>query len=197
MFSSFRWESRIEKILLTFDDGPVPGLTEIILKKLSDNKIKGLFFCVGSNIRKYPTLVQEIIDDGHTLGNHTYNHSNLTSPDFNPIVEIDGFNRLVNDKYGIEVKYFRPPHGRFNLYTNKILKERDMINVMWSLLTYDFRGDLSKVKMSVSWCLHNNSIIVLHDNVKSGNILPESIDYIVRETAGKGFLFGDPLECLK
>jgi peptidoglycan/xylan/chitin deacetylase (PgdA/CDA1 family) len=197
MFSSFRWESRIEKILLTFDDGPVPGLTEIILKKLSDNKLKGLFFCVGSNIRKYPTLVQEIIDDGHTLGNHTYNHSNLTSPDFNPIVEIDGFNRLVNDKYGIEVKYFRPPHGRFNLYTNKILKERDMINVMWSLLTYDFRGDLSKVKMSVSWCLHNNSIIVLHDNVKSGNILPESIDYIVREAAGKGFLFGDPLECLK
>jgi hypothetical protein len=68
---------------------------------------------------------------------------------------------------------------------------------MWSLLTYDFRGDLSKVKMSVSWCLHNNSIIVLHDNVKSGNILPESIDYIVREAAGKGFLFGDPLECLK
>ena len=197
MFPSFRWESRIGKILLTFDDGPVPGLTEIILKKLGDNNIKGLFFCVGSNIRKYPTLVQEIINEGHTLGNHTYNHSNLTSPDFNPIVEIDGFNRLVNDKYGIEVKYFRPPHGRFNLYTNKILKERDMINVMWSLLTYDFRGDLSKVKMSVSWCLHNNSIIVLHDNVKSGNILPESIDYIVREAAGKGFLFGDPLECLK
>jgi peptidoglycan-N-acetylglucosamine deacetylase len=196
LFPAFRWESRVEKILLTFDDGPVPGLTEKILKNLEENNIKGLFFCVGSNVRKYPTLVKEIIDEGHTIGNHTYNHTKLTSPDFNPIVEIDGLNRFVYDKFGIEIKYFRPPHGRFNLYTNKILKERNMINVMWSLLTYDFKGDLSRVKMSVSWCLHNNSIIVLHDNLKSGDIISESIDYIARETAAKGFSFGEPVECL-
>jgi peptidoglycan/xylan/chitin deacetylase (PgdA/CDA1 family) len=196
LFPAFRWESRVRKILLTFDDGPVPGLTETILKKLGDNKIKGLFFCVGSNVRKSPLLVQEIINEGHTIGCHTYNHTNLTSPDFNPIVEIDGFNRLVFDKFGVEVKYFRPPHGRFNLYTNKILKEREMVNVMWSLLTYDFKGDLAKVKMSVSWCMRDNSIIVLHDNLKSQNIISDSIDYIVREAAGKGFSFGEPVECL-
>ncbi len=196
IFPSFRWESQVEKILLTFDDGPVPGLTEKILKKLEEYNIKGLFFCVGSNVRKYPSLVQEIINEGHTIGNHTYNHTNLTSPDFNPIVEIDGLNRFVYDKFGFEIRYFRPPHGRFNLYTNKILKERNMVNVMWSLLTYDFKGDLSKVKMSVSWCLHNNSIIVLHDNLKSGNILSESIDYITREVERKGFSFGEPVECL-
>ena len=196
MFPAFRWESQVGKMLLTFDDGPVTGLTEKILKKLGDNNIKGLFFCVGSNIRKYPSLVQDIINEGHTIGCHTYNHAKLTSPDFNPLVEIDGFNRLVFDKFGIEVKYFRPPNGRFNLYTNKILKERNMVNVMWSLLTYDFEGDLSKVKMSVSWCLKNNSIIVLHDNLKSRDILSESIDYIVREAAEKGFSFGEPVECL-
>ena len=196
MFPSFRWESRTGKILLTFDDGPVPGLTEIILKKLDEYKIKGLFFCVGNNIRKYPSLAQEIIKEGHIIGNHTYNHFNLTSPDFNPVVEIDGFNRLVRDKLGIEVRYFRPPHGRFNLYTNKTLREREMVNVMWSLLTYDFKGDISKVKMSVSWCMKENSIVVLHDNLKSEKILSESIDYIAREAAGKGFLFGEPEECL-
>ena len=196
MFPSFRWESKVKKILLTFDDGPVPGLTELILRKLSDNNIKGLFFCVGSNIKKYPSLIEDIIKEGHCLGNHTYNHTNLTSPDFNPIVEIDGINRYIYDKYGIEIKYFRPPHGRFNLYTNKILKERNMVNVMWSLLSYDFTGDLSKVKMSVSWCLQNNSIVVLHDNIKSGNIISDSIDYIVREAENKGLSFGEPVECL-
>ena len=196
MFPSFRWESKVKKILLTFDDGPVPGLTELILRKLSDNNIKGLFFCVGSNIKKYPSLIEDIIKEGHCLGNHTYNHTNLTSPDFNPIVEIDGINRYIYDKYGIEIKYFRPPHGRFNLYTNKILKERNMVNVMWSLLSYDFTGDLSKVKMSVSWCLQNNSIVVLHDNIKSGNIISDSIDYIVREAEIKGLSFGEPVECL-
>jgi len=109
--------------------------------------------------------------------------------EFGKYIILVNFQEYVNRfaaKFGVEVKYFRPPHGRFNLYTNKILKERGMVNVMWSLLTYDFKGDISKVKMSVSWCIQNNSIIVLHDNLKSEKIISESIDYIAREAAGKG-----------
>lgn len=196
MFPGFRWNSGVNKILLTFDDGPVPGNTEKILKKLEEHRIKGLFFCVGNNIRNNPSLAAEIIKEGHLIGNHTYNHTKLTSVDFDAKIEIDGFNRIAGDKLGIEVKYFRPPHGRFNLYTGRVLRERNLTNVMWSLLTYDFKGDLVKVKHSVSWCLEPDSIIVLHDNLKSKEIITDSIDYIVNEAASKGYEFGEPAECL-
>jgi peptidoglycan/xylan/chitin deacetylase (PgdA/CDA1 family) len=197
VFPDFRWESKIDKILLTFDDGPVSGNTEIILKKLNDFKIKALFFCVGNNILKNPSLASEILNEGHTIGNHTFNHSKLNIPGFDDVVEIDRFNELAKDKLGYEVKYFRPPHGRFNLSTGKLLKNKKLTNVMWSLLTYDFKGDSSLVKYSIVRYLKKNSIIVLHDSLKSQDIISDSISFIADEVSAKGFIFGEPVECLK
>ena len=197
IFPGFQWESKIDKILLTFDDGPLSGNTDNILRKLNDFKIKAVFFCVGNNILKNSSLAAEILNEGHIVGNHTFNHSQLTSPGFDNYSEIDCFNRLVNDKLGYEVKYFRPPHGRFNLSTGKLLKNKKLTNVMWSLLTYDFKGDSSLVKYSVVRYLKKNSIIVLHDSLKSQNIILDSISFIADEVSGKGFTFGEPAECLK
>jgi peptidoglycan/xylan/chitin deacetylase (PgdA/CDA1 family) len=197
IFPDFRWESRTERILLTFDDGPVPGITENILKKLNDFNIKAAFFCVGNNILKNTSLTSEILKEGHIIGNHTFNHSKLTSPGFDAFAEIDRFNELAKDKLGYDVKYFRPPHGRFNLSTGKLLRNRKLTNVMWSLLTYDFRGNSSFVKNSVVKYLKKNSIIVLHDSLKSRNIILDSISFIADEVSGRGFSFGDPVECLR
>ena len=187
----------MDKVLLTFDDGPIPGNTEIILKKLSDNKIKGVFFCVGNNIMKHTTLASEIIQEGHLVGNHTFNHQRLNQPGFDEYLEIDKFNELVKEKLGIEIKYFRPPHGRFNISTGKLLKRKKLNNVMWSLLTHDFKGDLSLVKHAVVKYLKKNSIIVLHDNIKSKDIILDSISFINDEVLAKGYCFGEPAECLK
>jgi len=187
----------VDKVLLTFDDGPVSGNTETILKKLNDFKIKAVFFCVGNNILKNFSLTSEILKEGHIVGNHTFNHSKLTSSGFNINAEIDRFNELAKDKLGFEIKYFRPPHGRFTLSTGKLLKRRNLTNVMWSLLTYDFKGNSSLVKYSVSKYLKNNSIIVLHDSLKSRDIILDSISFIADEVTGKGFRFGEPAECLK
>ena len=82
VFPDFRWESKIDKILLTFDDGPVSGNSENILKKLNDFKIKAVFFCVGNNILKNFTLASELLNEGHIIGNHTFNHSKLSTPGF-------------------------------------------------------------------------------------------------------------------
>jgi peptidoglycan-N-acetylglucosamine deacetylase len=196
-FPDFQWESRVDKILLTFDDGPVAGNTEIILKKLSDYKIKGIFFCVGNNIMKNAALATEILREGHTIGNHTFNHQKLTLPGFDGYNEIDRFNELAKEKLGIDIKYFRPPHGRFNISTGKILKKKKLTNIMWSLLTHDFTGDSAKVKYSVVKYLKKNSIIVLHDNVKSSAIIQDSISFIADEISAKGYVIGDPTECLK
>lgn len=184
-------------MLFTFDDGPVPGNTEVILNKLNEHNIKALFFCVGNNVKKYPELVKEILAEGHTIGNHTLNHKNVTDKDFNPVTEIKDINESTSDRFGVDIKYFRPPHGRFNLSTPKLIKDYGMRSVMWTLLTYDYKNDLAEVKKSASGYLKNNSIIVLHDSLKSKSIISDSIDFLAGEIKRKGFQIGTPEECLK
>ena len=78
LFSNFIWETSNDKILLTFDDGPTEGATLKILNNLREKKIKAIFFCVGDNIKKHPELAEKILEDGHTIANHTMNHKLLT-----------------------------------------------------------------------------------------------------------------------
>ncbi|OGU34803.1 MAG: hypothetical protein A2068_00140 [Ignavibacteria bacterium GWB2_35_6b] len=198
IFNNFIWETSNNKILLTFDDGPNPGTTEIILEELNNQKIKAVFFCVGNNIHKYPELAKDILANGHLIANHTYNHKIITKlPGAFAEVEIKRFNEIAEDILRFTPKYFRPPHGRFNFKTQKLMRQFKMKNVMWSLLTYDYKNDLSIVKYSVKKYLRKNSIIVLHDSLKSKDIICDSIKFIAEEAAQKGFEFGEPEECLK
>ena len=197
-FGGFKWNTSNGKILLTFDDGPVPETTEIILKLLNENKIKAAFFCVGNNIKNYPELTQNIINKGHLIGNHTFNHKKLSEISYSETVnEINSFTLLLKDKFNYDVKYFRPPHGKFKFNTTSLVKKCGLINIMWSLLTYDFRGDIKKVKTSVEKYLRKDSIVVLHDSIKSMSIIQDSIN-IILETANKnGYEIGEPEECLR
>lgn len=198
IFKHFQWDARAEKILLTFDDGPIPETTDIILNELDKLGLKAAFFCVGNNVKKYPSLCNDIIGAGHLIGNHTFNHRKLRGLDRNSAAaEIDSFNHLLYDEHGYKVKYFRPPHGQFALSTKNILDKREMTNVMWSLLTSDYKNDLNLVKFVVDKYLKKNSIVVLHDSVKSKEIIINSINFIVEYAARKGFEIGEPDECLK
>jgi len=197
LFNSFYWNTVNNKILLTFDDGPNPGTTETILKNLSDKKIKALFFCVGENLRKFPELVKIIISEGHSLGNHTNNHKILNKisaeeRDF----QVRSVNKIVLDNFGIKLKYFRPSHGRFQISTPVLLRKYELKNVMWSLLTYDYKNDLSIVKFAAEKYLKQNSIVVLHDSNKSRNIISDSINLIAEEAGKRNYLFGETEECL-
>lgn len=197
IFNDFRWNTNNGKVLLTFDDGPNPGTTEIILKKLSDEKIKAIFFCVGENVQKYPELVQRIKDAGHTFGNHTFNHKilNKISNDEKDF-QISSVNRIFNDQFDIKLRYFRPAHGRFQLSTSSLMRKHQLKNVMWSLLTYDYKNDLSIIKFAVDKYLNHNSIIVLHDSNKSKNIISDSISFIADEIRKRNYEFGEADECL-
>lgn len=198
LFNEFYWNTTNNKILLTFDDGPIPESTEIILSELLKHRIKALFFCVGDNIQKYPELTKEILREGHTIGNHTFNHKILRSLSHREkINQIQSFNHLLKNEFGYEVKYFRPPHGRFQLTTNALMKKLNLKNVMWSLLTYDYKNNFELVKFAVTNFLNKDSIIVLHDSIKSKNIIRDSISFIIDEAANKNFSFGEPTECLK
>ncbi len=197
LFSDFYWNTSNDKLLLTFDDGPNPETTEIILKKLADEKIKALFFCVGENIQKYPELVQSILSEGHSIGNHTFNHKILREiSNQEKDSQIDSVNLMLKDKFAYNVKYFRPPHGMFQFSTSGLMKKHHLKNVMWSLLTYDYKNDLSFVKFATQKYLNKDSIIVLHDSNKSKNIILDSISLIADEVRKQNYQFGGADECL-
>lgn len=198
MYHNFIWQSSVHKILLTFDDGPDPLSTELILKTLSDLKIKGLFFCSGKNIQNFSSQAKMIIDEGHLIGNHSFYHKDLRYLTKSEIVdEIQSTNRIIKDRLNYNVEYFRPPFGRFPLNFSHAMSGLKMKVVMWSLLTMDYKNDLKYVKFATEKYLKQNSIIVLHDSQKSMKIIFEGIKFIADFASKKGYVFGEPEECLK
>lgn len=197
-FGSFKWNTSNGKILLTFDDGPTQEATESILKLLNESKTKAAFFCVGNNIKNYPELAQNILNEGHLIGNHTFSHKKLTKISYTESVnEINSVTLLLKENFNYDTKYFRPPYGKYKLGTPSLLKKCGLTNVMWSLLIYDFEGDFNKVKIATEGYLRRDSIVVLHDNLKSSEIICDSIKIVLEEANKKGFEIGTPEECLK
>ncbi|PIQ11426.1 MAG: polysaccharide deacetylase family protein [Ignavibacteriales bacterium CG18_big_fil_WC_8_21_14_2_50_31_20] len=197
LFPGTIWESKVDKILFTFDDGPNPETTPIILEKLNEHSIKAIFFCVGENVERYPDLAKQIIDEGHLIGNHTISHKNINLLNIKANSSIAECSNIIEKTTGIEPKYFRPPHGRIGLLTETLMKRNNLTNVMWSLLTYDYKSDFNIVIFAVNKYLNKNSIIVLHDSLKSEAIIEKSIDYIIEKTKQNGYQIGDPSKCLK
>lgn len=198
IFKQFHWATTDEKVLLTFDDGPNPGTTEKILLTLNQHNIKALFFCVGNNVDENDELTKAILENGHTIGNHTFNHKILNKlNNIDAKEEIEKTNSLLLEKYEYKLKYFRPPHGKFNFKVKNLISESGLKCVMWSLLTYDYQNDFKKVKFAIDNYLAKNSIIVLHDSTKSKDIIIESIKYISDSVQESGLRFGEANECLK
>ena len=196
-FPSTIWNSRVNKVLFSFDDGPTEVATVKILDKLDTFNIKVIFFCVGNNVIKYPYLAEEILKRGHSIGNHTQNHSRITKIGKEKVVsEIKECSNSAQGKLNYAQKYFRPPFGRFSFNTQRILNDLNMKNVMWSLLTHDYENDLNIVKFALKNYLKQNSIVVFHDSIKSAEIITDSINYAVEIAEKKKFKIGNPAECL-
>lgn len=164
-FGSITWRINTEKkvIYLTFDDGPVPIITEKILKALSIFNAKATFFCVGENVKKYPAIYNEILSEGHSTGNHTYSH--LAGLKTNTQEYISNFKRA--SEY-IDSDLFRPPHGRMKKSQQNIIQKTHNI-ILWDVLSLDYDNTISEES-----CLNNvkhftrpGSVIVFHDNIKA------------------------------
>jgi len=198
IFNDYYWQTSNNKILLTFDDGPTETTTIKILDMLGNNNLRAMFFCIGSNVNKYSDLAEKIINDGHTIANHTMNHTILTKVNRKIVLnEIRELNNILSNKFGYQVNYIRPPHGKFNFKSNSLFRESNLRCVMWSLLTYDYKNDLNKVKFAIDNYLRKDSIVVFHDNAKCSDIIVESINYIIESAAKRGYEIGEPSECLK
>jgi peptidoglycan/xylan/chitin deacetylase (PgdA/CDA1 family) len=203
LYPSLVWRKKVnDKVLyLTFDDGPIPGITEYVLEELDNFKAKATFFCVGDNIQKHPEVFKKIIFSGHLIGNHTFNHLNGWKTDDEQYLEnikkcdevifnIAG-EEFFNSEFKIQnIKLFRPPYGLIK--KSQIKKLRDQYEIiMWDVLTGDFNKDLTCEK-----CLHKaikftkqGSIIIFHDSIKAEKNLRYALPRFLDHFTGKGFRF--------
>jgi len=176
-----------EKVIyLTFDDGPVPEVTPLVLDLLDKYNLKATFFCVGENVQKNPETYSEVIRRGHKIGNHTFTHLKGSSASI--------FEYVENVKKAAEIidsKLFRPPYGRITYRQRKALRV-DYEIIMWDLITHDYNRKFTPetIMENVKRYSRNGSIVVFHDSIKAKDnmmtVLPLAIEYWKSE----GYEFG-------
>ncbi len=174
----WRMDKNEHAVYLTFDDGPIPQSTPFILDTLRKFGIKATFFMVGDNVRKYPKLYEQIVAEGHQVGNHTFHH--LGSFKHWAITygyDVQDANELIHSHL------FRPPHGWMRHAVYWWLSRKFTI-VMWDLVTRDYSKWLTAddVVNNVKRYARNGSIITFHDSLKSidklQTALPESLQWL-------------------
>ncbi len=194
IFSKFIWDipNNENKIYLTFDDGPTPEITPWVLAELRKHDIKATFFCIGNNIRNNPDIFQQVISEGHSIGNHTFNHlKGWKTTTENYISNIKKCDAEITASKNPETNLFRPPYGKISRsQTKEVLKMGKKI-IMWDILTVDYNTAVSPEK-----CLENatrktqsGSIIIFHDSVKAFPNLKYALPKAIEILKNKGFKF--------
>ncbi len=178
-----------EKILyLSFDDGPHPTITDLVLDELKKYNAKASFFCIGNNVLKFPEVYERIIRAGHTVGNHSFSHINGWKT-------ADAFylEDIAEAKKHIDSNLYRPPYGKITKYQLKQLSlpRFNLKTVMWSVLSGDFDTGISPEK-----CLENvlhacepGSIVVFHDSEKAYDRMRYALSGLLEHYSREGYRF--------
>lgn len=199
MFPDYIWNiPTYDKVIyLTFDDGPTPDITEWALKALAAYNAKATFFCIGNNIKNHPGIFQETINQGHTIGNHTYNHvkgwKTKTEDYINNIglceavIKPQISNSSIVNQQSLISNLFRPPYGRIKPSQAKKLMAIGYQIIMWDVLSFDWDKNVPQETCfeNIIENATNGSIIVFHDSVKASKnmmyALPKVLDYYSKQ----------------
>jgi peptidoglycan/xylan/chitin deacetylase (PgdA/CDA1 family) len=200
LYPSLIWEKPTDKkvLYLTFDDGPHPTATPFVLDELKKYNAKATFFCIGKNVVAHTNVYKRIIDEGHKVGNHTFNHLNGWK-----VSNEKYFNNIFEAAKYIDSDLFRPPYGRVNKFQIKLLqgeekipKEENIYNqsfkiIMWSVLSGDFDPKLSPAKCFENVVLNSKpgSIIVFHDSTKAWEKMSFALPKILEHFSKEGYEF--------
>jgi len=181
----WRINSSAKRLYLTFDDGPIPTITPWVLEQLATYGAKATFFCVGDNIRKHPALFEQLKQQKHSIGNHTYHHLDGWRTSFH-----DYMKDVQKCQALTKTNLFRPPYGRLSPRQALALQKTYKI-VMWEVLAGDF-----DTQMTAEACIQNitkvtvnGSIIVLHDSQKAWPRLQKTLPFILDYYTKRGFDF--------
>ncbi len=193
IFSNYVWDipNNENKVYLTFDDGPTPEVTNWVLDELKKYNAKATFFCIGKNIETNPEIYENLILNGHSIGNHTFNHLNGWKSNDKKYIE----NTLIcvnlkSEFCNLKSNLFRPPYGKIKPSQSKELRKLGYKIIMWNVLSADFDTEISPEK-----CLENvlknvksGSIIIFHDSQKAFKNLEYALPRTLEFLNKKGFI---------
>jgi peptidoglycan-N-acetylglucosamine deacetylase len=197
IYPDFLWRVKTDEkvIYLTFDDGPIPEITEFVLEELNKYQAKATFFCIGGNIEKHPDIFQQIVNQGHTIGNHTFNHlkgwhteDEIYLENFKKCDEAIENNFITHSSYLIS--HFRPPYGRIKRsQAAEILKTHEII--MWDVLSGDYDQSISPetvLKKCIQYS-EQGSIVLFHDSIKASKNIMYALPRFLEHFSEQGFTF--------
>ncbi len=192
IFPKYTWAIPSSKkvLYLTFDDGPTPDITQRVLDILKQFNAKATFFCIGENVEKHPFILESVLKEKHSVGNHTYHHLKGWETSTKEYLENtedceQAFkSKIVNHK---PINLFRPPYGKITNKQGKQLIKLGYKIIMWDILSFDWDNNTTK-----ETCLNNviskaksGSIIVFHDSVKASEkmmyALPKTLEYFSKQ----------------
>ncbi|MCF8326242.1 MAG: polysaccharide deacetylase family protein [Leadbetterella sp.] len=193
LFPRYIWRIKTteKKIYLTFDDGPIPEVTEWVLGQLALLNAKGTFFCVGENILKHPEILKKTINDGHLVANHTQNH--LKGWKTENELYLNNFHLCEKSIESIKKEksnLFRPPYGQLKKkQADEILRTHKIL--MWSVLTKDYDGSFNEVQCFENAIkkTRNGSIVLFHDSLKAQKNLRYVLPKYLEHFSKKGYKF--------
>ena len=173
------------KLFFTFDDGPDPNVTPLVLDLLKQYDAKATFFCIAKNVEQFPTLFERIKLEGHSIGNHTYNHVNGFKTGIREyLTEVDKAHKIIQSSL------FRPPYGKMRLNQYYKLAKNYKI-ILWDVMSYDFDKSLSSNNCEdlVKNNAKDGSIIVFHDTIKAKKNLIPTLKSLLEYYSMKGYSF--------
>lgn len=171
-------------VAITFDDGPLPGMTDRILSILSSYRVKATFFCIGNRVVQNPELLKKIHEQDHLVGNHSFLHGNLFSLQSAEKIheELRLTDAIIEKTIQVRPRFFRPPYGVTNPNVAKAIRKGNYITTGWSIRSMDtvIRKE-EKLFQSVTKNLQAGDVILFHDFSETTiAILPRVIDYIAK-----------------
>lgn len=179
---NFNANTTENQISITFDDGPTPEFTLPTLDLLEKYNAKATFFCIGKHITAHPEILNRIVKSGHTIGNHTFSHSNFFGF-FNTkdvVRELERTNLLVKDQIGLNMKLFRPAFGVTNPSIKRALFATGLYSVGWNKRSLDTTKLSDKAIFNrITKNLKKGDVILLHDtSLKSIRVLEQLLVFL-------------------
>lgn len=179
------------KVALTFDDGPSEYTVELS-RGLKERGVQATFFLLGENMEGHREMIEELVKDGHLMGNHSYHHVQLNKLSMEEAMEeIEKTNRLIREWTGEEPVYIRPPYGAWSQELEKVV---DMIPVFWNVDSLDWKlQNKEQVLCCLSGQVEEGDVILMHDGYQSS---VDAAFALVDHLQNRGFVFANVEEMI-
>jgi len=173
-----------KEIFLSFDDGPHPKITPMVLDMLATHGAKASFFCIGDRVKRFPGIYQRIVDEGHAIGNHTFHHLNGWKTN-----DADYLTNITEAALCIDSRLFRPPYGRIKGSQARAIVAKGFKTIMWTVLSGDYDAKLNPAQCAnrVLKNIEPGFIFLFHDAEKAEKNMLFALEKLLEASKLQGF----------